>query len=193
MVVSCTRYRQYIIGTAADRGYLRRRRCRIVRLWDLPLPAELALAGAAIQWRLVERCDLTDRRDRHRAIAAIGRALREGRIAVTSVARALGPKWTARICTAEELLALRREAMAAGDVISATRWLDAAADKLAAAAHNGDGRRIDIAAPSAPPKRVMRRVRTADGGEPHMAATPVDPGRAPRPVAVGRVSTTARP
>jgi hypothetical protein len=180
------------LSKAADRGYLRRRGCSIVRLWDVPLTVEIALASAATRWGLVEGCDPGDRRARHQAIKAVGRALSEGRVTVMDVAKCLGPRWTAKICTAEELLILKREAMAAGDVIAATRWLDAAADKLAAGAANGDGHRISIAAPSAPPKRVMRRVRTTDGGEPYMAATPVPPGRAPRPIATGRVPTAAR-
>jgi hypothetical protein len=50
---------------------------------------------------------------------------------------------------------------------------------------------VDLRDTGAPTRRSARRWRTADGGEPHIAASPVPPGPAPRPVGVGRVQTVA--
>jgi hypothetical protein len=60
-----------------------------------------------------------------------------------------------------------------------------------AAAKSGTDRTVDLRDTGAPTRRSARRWRTADGGEPYVAASPVPPGPAPRPVGVGRVRTIA--
>jgi len=60
-----------------------------------------------------------------------------------------------------------------------------------AAAKSGTDRTVDLRDTGAPTRRSARRWRTADGGEPHIAASPVPPGPAPRPVGVGRVRCVA--
>jgi hypothetical protein len=69
--------------------------------------------------------------------------------------------------------------------------LERQAARRAAALAEASSRRVNLCDTGAPTRRSARRWRTADGGEPHIAASPVPPGPAPRPVGVGRVRCVA--
>jgi len=50
---------------------------------------------------------------------------------------------------------------------------------------------VRITGSSSPSRRMAKKWRTADGGDPFLLATPVPPGPAPRPIAVGRIPDRA--
>jgi len=90
------------------------------------------------------------------------------------------------------LRALRASARQAGCDSLERACVAEQVSRLERAADRATEGTVNLADTGAPTRRAARRWRTADGGEPHAWASPVPPGPAPRPVAVGRVPTTAR-
>jgi hypothetical protein len=163
-----------------------------VYLRGLSLRAKRDLAHAAVTWGLAPPGDNGESSTALRAvIRAVAVALRDRRLGIEDVVRVVGPEEALRVCTVDELLVLGKAAMEAGDPVAAMHWKNAAADRLLGTTNKTGPRPIPISSPPAPSKRAARRLRTADGGEPFLMATPVPPGYAPRPIATGHVSTLA--